>query len=279
MNTFTRLVRFEDDKGQIHYGEAGDQWENSLHGLTLPTFDGDALEQSLKLSGRTAKVAKVLCPLSAVPVIFGIGLNYRKHAEETGFPLPSYPLVFTKPSDSLAGPYEDIPIDPDAKELDYEVELTVIIGRDVKNLAETEDPLEYILGCTVGNDVSARYWQTSERSAGQHGYAKSFDKFAPLGPVIASLTALGDPHKLRLRTWVNGQLRQDGSTDDMIFSIGQIVRHLSKGRTLRKGTAIMTGTPSGVAAFMNPPAWLQHGDQVEIEIEKIGKMSNRVVFA
>jgi 2-keto-4-pentenoate hydratase/2-oxohepta-3-ene-1,7-dioic acid hydratase in catechol pathway len=103
--------------------------------------------------------------------------------------------------------------------------------------------LDYILGYTVGNDVSARYWQSAERSAGQHGYAKSFDKFAPLGPVIASTKAIGDPHKLRMRTWVNGQLRQDGSTDDLIFNLGQIVRHLSIGRTLRKGTAIMTGTP------------------------------------
>lgn len=147
------------------------------------------------------------------------------------------------PTDSLAGPYEDIPISPAAEWLDYECELGVVLGRDVKDLPESEDPSEYILGYTVGNDVSARYWQTPERSVGQHGYAKSFDKFAPLGPVITSTKAIGDPRKLRLRTWVNGQLRQDGWTDDLIFDIGQILRHLSQGRTLRKGTVILTGTP------------------------------------
>lgn len=146
-------------------------------------------------------------------------------------------------SDTLAGPFQDILVDPIAKELDYEGELSIVIGKDVKNLKETDDALDYVLGFTVGNDVSARYWQWPKMSGSQHGYAKSFDNFGPIGPVIASRTAVPDAENLRLKTWVNGDLRQDCSTDDLIFGIDAIVRHLSQGMTLRKGTVIMTGTP------------------------------------
>ena len=145
--------------------------------------------------------------------------------------------------DTLAGPFEDIPIHSEARELDYEGELCVVISKDVKNLSEKDDPLDYVLGVTVGNDVSSRYWQNPQRSGAQHGPAKSFDKFAPIGPVLASIKAVGDAEALSLRTWVNGELRQDGKTDDLIFGISAIIRHLSRGTTLRKGTVIMTGTP------------------------------------
>ena len=121
------------------------------------------------------------------------------------------------------------------------------MGKDAKNLSQDENPLDYVLGFTVGNDVSSRYWQNARRSGSQHGPAKSFDKFAPIGPVIASLKAVGDPEKLRLRTWANGELRQDCSTDDLIFGISHLIRHLSRGITLRKGTVIMTGTPRYVS--------------------------------
>jgi len=145
---------------------------------------------------------------------------------------------------ALAGPFEDIPIDPVAKDLDYEGELCVVIGRDVKNLQLDDDPLDYVLGYMAGNDVSSRFWQLNpERSSGQHGFAKSFDKFAPVGPVIASMSVVKDPHQLRLRTWVNGELRQETATNDLIFDIRAMIRHLSMGMTLRKGTIIMTGTP------------------------------------
>lgn len=146
-------------------------------------------------------------------------------------------------ADTLAGPYNDIAVDVIAKELDYEGELTVIIGKDVKNLKPEDDPLEHVLGFTVGNDLSSRFWQWPQVSGSQHGYAKSFDNFGPIGPVIASRTAIPDPESLELRTWVNGEIRQDAKTDDLIFGIGAIIRHLSQCTTLRKGTVIMTGTP------------------------------------
>ena len=157
--------------------------------------------------------------------------------------------------------------------------MTVVIGKELKNLGESEDPTPYILGYTVGNDVSSRYWQRPERSGGQHGYAKSFDKFAPIGPILASTAAVPDPTALKLETRVNGEKRQSTGTDDMIHGIPAILRFLSRGTTLKPGTIIMTGTPGGVAAFMKPPAWLQDGDIVEIEISGLGTITNKMVLA
>ncbi len=154
----------------------------------------------------------------------------------------------------------------------------VIIGKDCKDLGENEDPTPYILGYSVGNDVSSRYWQRSERCGGQHGYAKSFDKFAPIGPILASTTAITDPTALKLKTRVNGEERQNAGIDEMIHSIATIIRFISRGTTLRPGTMIMTGTPSGVAAFMKPPAWLGDGDVVEVEISGLGTIRNKMVL-
>ena len=155
----------------------------------------------------------------------------------------------------------------------------MIVGRDCKNISPRENPLDYVLGYTVGNDVSSRFWQLDkDRSGGQHGYAKSFDKFAPIGPVLCSTSQIPDPSKLRLRTTVNGVEKQNTGLDDLIFDIDAIIRHLSRGMTLRAGTVIMTGTPSGVAAFETPPGWLKDGDKVVVEIPSIGAISNKMVL-
>lgn len=145
-------------------------------------------------------------------------------------------------------------------------------------MSEDEDVTQYILGYTVGNDVSARWWQMPERSNNQPSMAKSFDKFAPIGPVITSPDIIADPKQLRMRSIVNGDQRQITQTDDLIFDIPAIIRHFSRAMTIRKGAVIMTGTPSGVAAFMKPPAWLQDGDVVEMELEHVGTMRNKMVF-
>ncbi|KAG4433723.1 hypothetical protein IFR05_010804 [Cadophora sp. M221] len=179
---------------------------------------------------------------------------------------------------TLAGPYDDIEISKEAKNMDYEAELCVIIGKDLKSPSPSEPLGPYILGYSVGNDVSARFWQDPTRSGGQHAFAKSFDKFAPFGPTIASPGTLGDITKLTLTTKVNGELRQKSRLDDLIFSVDQILRHLSMGRTVRAGTVVMTGTPSGVAAFMKPvPQWLIKGDVVEIMLEGVGNIRNTFV--
>jgi 2-keto-4-pentenoate hydratase/2-oxohepta-3-ene-1,7-dioic acid hydratase in catechol pathway len=180
--------------------------------------------------------------------------------------------------DALAGPDEDINIHPTARFLDYEGELCVSIGRECENLREDEDPLDYVLGYTAGNDVSSRYWQAAAISSSQAGYAKGFDQFAPIGPVISSTRVIQDPSSLTLTTHVNGEERQRTRTDDMIFDVSAIIRFISTGRTIRPGTVIMTGTPSGVVAGMDDKVWLKDGDTVEVTIQKIGRLRNKMVM-
>ena len=186
--------------------------------------------------------------------------------------------MFTKPADALAGPYDNIAIHPNAQSmLDYEGELTVVIGKDAKDVSEA-DALEYVLGYTAGNDVSARNFQLPDISGGQFCYAKSFDGFAPIGPAILTTAAIDDPQKLEYTTKVNGEVRQKTETGDMIWSVRQIIAHLSMGTTLRKGTVIMTGTPSGVGFFMKSNGFLHDGDMVEVNIKGIGSIANKMKF-
>lgn len=209
--------------------------------------------------------------------------------------VPEYPTVFTKPpgsflyktsnyivlifpTDALAGPYDDIKVDPQCHNLDYEGELCVVIGKDCKNFNAEGDFTEYVLGYCAGNDVSARFWQMPAQSGNQHGYAKSFDNFGPIGPTIVSTSEIPSPDELELTTTVNGEVRQKTSTGDLLFTIPKILEHLSRGTTVRKGTIIMTGTPSGVAAFMKPPKWLQSGDVVQVEISRVGRITNKMVI-
>lgn len=190
--------------------------------------------------------------------------------------MPTYPPVFTKPADALAGPFEPIEIHPDAQSLlDYEGELTVVVGRDAKNVSE-KSALDYVLGYTVGNDVSARNFQLPEASGGQFCYAKSFDKFAPIGHTIVSSDAIPDPQALNLITRVNGEVKQETSTCDMIWGVRQIISHLSRGTTLRKGTVIMTGTPSGVGFFRKE--FLKNADIVEVELKGMAKVRNEMRY-
>ncbi|MCJ1302354.1 hypothetical protein MMC08_005157 [Hypocenomyce scalaris] len=187
------------------------------------------------------------------------------------------PVIFTKPADAATGPTDDVHVHKDAQGmLDYEGELVVVIGQDGKDITEA-NALDYVLGYAAGNDVSARNFQVpADICGGQYCYAKSFDRFAPMGPALASPTVIPDPQKLKYTTKVNGEIRQETSTDDMIWSVRQIIAHLSRGTTLRRGTAIMMGTPSGVGLFRKE--FLKDGDIVEVEVEGIGKIANRMVF-
>ena len=163
---------------------------------------------------------------------------------------------------------------------DYEGELTIVIGKDAKNVRE-EDALDYVAGYMVGNDVSCRDWQLEKDKAGmmpQWCFAKSFDGYAPIGPAIVSTTVLGDAKGLRLRTYVNGEIRQDSDTSDLLFGVKHLVSFYSMGTTLEKGSLIMTGTPNGVGAAMSPPQFLKDGDEVVVDIEGIGKLRNRISF-
>ncbi|KAH6721689.1 hypothetical protein BKA61DRAFT_729193 [Leptodontidium sp. MPI-SDFR-AT-0119] len=273
-----RFIRFEDESKTLQYGEpSSSDVKGSLEGKSVDILSGDPYGGFTK-TGKQAIVKTLLSPLESTPIFECIGLNYAHHAKEANLTPPSYPVVFTKPADALAGPYEDIPIHPEAQsQLDYEGELTVIISRDGKNIPESET-LSYVLGYTAGNDISARNFQIPASISGnQFGYAKSFDKFAPIGPCV--LLAEGvDPQRLTYTTKVNGEVRQQTDTDDMIWTIKQIIAHLSRGTTLRKGTAIMTGTPSGVGLFMEPKGFLKDGDVVEVDIEGIGALRNKIIF-
>ncbi|KAJ5609583.1 fumarylacetoacetate hydrolase [Penicillium herquei] len=270
--SFERLVRYENE-GQAFYGELVGNAQDGFY--KVRQLRGDIFT-GLEHTGITVTVERLLCPLESTPIIQCVGLNYKKHAEETKLPVPEYPVIFTKPADALAGPFDDIPIHKDTREkLDWEGELCVIMGKDAKNISEAE-ALDYVLGYTIGNDVSARHFQLPGASGGQFCYGKSFDKFAPIGPIIASKTLIPDPHKLELRTLVNGEKMQETETGDMIWSIPQIIAHLARGTTLRKGTVIMTGTPSGVGLFQN--RFLKNGDLVVVEIDGIGAISNKMVY-
>ncbi|GKZ49436.1 hypothetical protein AbraIFM66951_002000 [Aspergillus brasiliensis] len=264
MAVFQRLVRFAIGD-QIHYGEL---LSTANEKYCVQRYEGNPFD-GLQPTDEQHEV-------ETTPIIICIGLNYHAHAQESKLPVPLYPPVFTKPADALAGPFETIQIHPDAQpQLDYEGELTVIIGQDAKNVPE-EQALDYILGYTAGNDLSARNFQLPAASGGQFCYAKSFDQFAPVGQVIVSASRVGDPQALNLVTRVNGIVKQETSTGDMIWGVRQIIAHLSRGTTLRKGTVIMTGTPAGVGFFRHE--FLQDGDVVEVEVEGVGLVRNRIAY-
>jgi len=201
-------------------------------------------------------------------------LNYRKHAEETGQPLPTVPTMFPKYRNALIANGAQIVLprnNPD--NVDYENELTIIIGKRCKYVTESE-ALDYVAGYTIMNDVSARdlQMQTSQWGAG-----KAVDTFAPLGPALVPASEIGNPQKLAIKTRLNGKVVQDSNTSDMVFTCAQIVAFLSNFMTLEPGDVIATGTPEGVGFKRNPPLFLKDGDIIELEIEKLGILRNPVV--
>ena len=211
--------------------------------------------------------------------IIGIGMNYAAHAQEQGKGVPTRPVLFTKNPLSAALHGDDIVVPKACQErpqVDWECELAVIIGTRVRDVSPA-DALTCVLGYTCGNDVSARWWQ-KDGSGGQFYRGKSFDTFCPLGPRVVPAAEIPDPQGLRLGTRVNGVTMQDSSTGDMIFGVAALIAEISRGTTIPAGTVIMTGTPSGVGFARQPAVYLQDGDVVEIEVEKIGVLRNRVRF-
>jgi len=261
-----RIIRFLDPSGIVRFGEPLDHTFT-----TARLLDGD-LFTGLHPTGATVTVTRLLAPVTP-PNILGIGLNYRRHAEESGMALPERPLLFIKPTTTLAHPGDPIIHPGVTSELDYECELAVVIGRLAKHVSAA-DALDHVLGYTCANDVSARDWQL--RYDRQWARGKSFDTFCPLGPVLVPAAAIPDPNRLRLRTRVNGETLQDSNTADMIFSVREIIASLSANFTLLPGTVILTGTPEGVGMGRTPPRWLAPGDICEIEIESIGTLTNHV---
>lgn len=207
--------------------------------------------------------------------IICLGLNYAAHAAETNSERPDLPIIFNKATTCMNGPYDDIPYDANVStKIDWEVELTVVLGRSGKNISPDE-AMSYVFGYTVMNDISARDLQRGHK---QYFKGKSLDGSAPMGPCIVTADSLPDPHRLRLACRVNGISKQDGNTSDMIFDIPTTIYHLSRGMTLLAGDLIATGTPPGVGTARTPPEYLKPGDVVECEIEGIGVIRNRIAM-
>ena len=216
---------------------------------------------------------KLEAPIARPPEFLAIGLNYADHVEETKMKRPEFPMFFNKQSSCVAGPGDPIHLPRASSALDYEGELGFVIGRRCRHVSR-DRAHEVIAGYVIVNDVSVRDWQ---RRAPTMTLGKSFDTHGPVGPWIVTPDEIGNPHALDLKTFVNGEQRQHSNTKNLIFDCFAQIETLSTVFTLLPGTIVSTGTPGGVAAAMNPPKWLKAGDAVRIEIEKIGKLENKVI--
>jgi len=215
-------------------------------------------------------------PLRGIGKIIGVGLNYRDHSEETGLPLPKEPTLFLKATSALCGPTDDLVMPREAKSVDWEVELGVVIGKQGVYIAE-HDALDHVLGYCIGIDFSERDFQLNRGGQGFKG--KSADTFAPLGPFLATRDEVADPQDLPLRLSVNGKLMQSGSTRDMIFPVAELVSYISRFMSLQPGDVILTGTPAGVGLGQKPPVYLKAGDVVTASIDGLGEQMHKVVAA
>jgi 2-keto-4-pentenoate hydratase/2-oxohepta-3-ene-1,7-dioic acid hydratase in catechol pathway len=262
-----KIIRYTDTNDRIAY--ASEQPD----GRAL-VIDGDIFGD-FQVTDAVADVHKRLAPIAPTS-LFCIGLNYRRHAEETGAKIPEYPILFFKGINCVQNPGDPIllPAVLPSEQVDYECELAVVIGRTCKNITR-ERALDYVLGYTAANDVSARDWQI-QRGGGQWCRGKTFDTFAPLGPCLVTADDIPNPNALGIKTILNGKVEQDWNTNDMIFDVPALIAFLSAGTTLLPGTVILTGTPQGVGMARKPPLWLQPGDTVTVEIEKIGALTNPV---
>lgn len=262
-----RIIRCIDQTGAVrHAVPSADGRAHAIKGDLYGHFD---------VTEEVIEVRKLLAPVKPEAILC-IGLNYRAHAEETRSPLPENPILFMKHPASVQNPGDpiELPRTLRSDRVDYECELAVVIGKTAKNVSR-EEALDYVLGYTCGNDVSARDWQKSG-GGGQWCRGKTFDTFCPLGPVLVTASEISSPNALAIRTLLNGQVMQDSNTSDMIFDVPALIAFLSASCTLTPGTVILTGTPQGVGMARDPRIWLKEGDTIDIEIEGIGTLSNPV---
>jgi 2-keto-4-pentenoate hydratase/2-oxohepta-3-ene-1,7-dioic acid hydratase in catechol pathway len=258
-----------------------DGWVSGA-GIGMRTDDFAQLVTDLqKISARVATTTpdihdvRLVAPLRRPGKVLAVGLNYRQHIAELNKPSPDVPMIFAKYSTAVTGPFDPIELNPSVTaEVDYEAELAVMIGLPARNVDAT-DALDHVLGYCVANDVSARDLQRQEI---QISRSKSLDTFCPLGPWITTADEIEHPQALRITTTVNGVIRQDSTTADLLFGISELVAHLSSTTTLEPGDVILTGTPSGVGSAMTPPTYLREGDIVCCEIENLGHIEIHVVM-
>lgn len=257
-----KILRVLDCNHRIRYG-------TDLREQTVEILDGDLFE-GLGTTGQRTQIAALLAPVEPVN-IFGIGLNYRDSLRQMGAQEPDQPAVFMKPTTAIANPFDPIRL-PDScrngPEVDFEVELAVVIGRAVRDVSPSQS-MSYVFGYTIANDITARKWTKKSQTRG-----KGFDSFCPLGPALVTADEIADPQGLVLRSRLNGQLMQESNTREMIFPVADLVSYLSQDTTLLPGTLILTGTPAGSGFTKTPPRFLDIGDEVEVEVEGMGRLSN-----
>lgn len=272
IDSATFLCRIDGDKAVPIAAEPAEPGRDALRELLAR---GDDLAAAEAVAAAVAvESGRLLAPVREPQKIIAIGLNYADHARESGLEPPANPMMFVKTANSIVGPGDPIVLDPTlSTEVDYEVELAVVIGRRTRHVA-VADALDHVFGYTVCNDVSARDAQFAD---GQWVRAKSFDSFCPLGPWIVTADEVDDPQDLAIRCRVNGRTLQDSSTAEMIFGVAELVSYLSHSLTLEPGDVIATGTPYGVGFARTPPVYLRPGDDVEVEVEGIGTLRNPVV--
>ena len=254
----------DDITGATLAGAELDRIRAAVDGGDLPALD----PAGVRIGAPLARPGKIVC----------VGLNYLDHAAETGATLPTEPVMFLKAADTVVGPYDDVLIPRNSVKTDWEVELAVVIGRTARYLGSAEEALAHVGGYAVVNDVSEREFQIERQ--GQWDKGKNCETFNPLGPWLVTADEVPDPQDLRLRLWVNGELKQDGSTRNMAFGVAELVRYLSQFVVLYPGDVINTGTPAGVALGQpEPKPYLRAGDVVELEIDGLGRARQRLVAA
>ncbi len=264
-----KIIRFISGAKKVLYGVY-----NPKQPDLAKIIEGDIFGD-YKITSKKAEIRKLLPPITPVNIL-ALGINYKKHGDETTMSYPDQPILFLKATTSIVG--QDGPIilpaaGPDY--VDYEAELAAVMGKKAKNVLP-DKAMDYVMGYTCANDVSARDWQF-DKQKGQWARGKSFDTFCPLGPWIVTKEDIDDPNNLGIRCIINGQTVQESKTSEMIFNVANIVSNLSFSMTLVPGTVILTGTPDGVGFTRQPPLFLHAGDLVSVEIEKIGILTNRVV--
>jgi 2-keto-4-pentenoate hydratase/2-oxohepta-3-ene-1,7-dioic acid hydratase in catechol pathway len=263
-----KIVRYQTSSGSVESG--------ILHqDQTITRIDGDLFGQH-RDSMEPSDVAKILSPVLPSDILC-IGLNYRQHAAEGKHPIPENPVLFMKNRGAVQNPGDPIilPRRLPSHSVDYECELAVVLGKRCHNVSR-ESALDHVLGYTCANDVSARDWQRNG-GAGQWCRGKTFATFCPLGPCLVTRDDIPNPNALSIKTTLNGQVMQDWNTSDMIFDVPALIHFLSASTILLPGTVILTGTPQGVGFARTPAVFLQPGDTVTIEIERIGELTNPVV--
>jgi 2-keto-4-pentenoate hydratase/2-oxohepta-3-ene-1,7-dioic acid hydratase in catechol pathway len=273
---FSKVVTGSDQPGShVRWLDMDGPWfQKSRETYESVIKNASLLPQAAEAGWLTKRSAAYwLAPVPRPGKVICIGLNYRDHAAESKMAIPEKPVVFSKFATAVIAPGEPVVLPPSSTQVDYEAELAVVIGRQAKNVSASR-ALDYVLGYTAFNDVSARDFQFAD---GQWQRGKSCDTFAPMGPKIVTTDVVPDPHKLPIKLILNGQTMQDSNTDQLIFGVPELIEFLSQTITLEPGDVIATGTPAGVGFARKPPVFLKPGDVMEVQIGSVGNLNSQVV--